>query len=139
MRETMLIFHFLGLAMGIGVSFTHLFLGISRAKIPAPDRKKDLIRAFSLGIMGDIGITLLIVSGLFLMKPYWATLFESHLLMTKLSLVIVLLILLSIIRINSSKALKNQEGELPKIIGKLGKITLPLGVVIIILAVLQFH
>jgi uncharacterized membrane protein len=139
MRETMLIFHFLGLAMGIGVSFTHFFLGVSRAKIPAPDRKKDVIRALSLGIMGDIGITLLVVSGLFLMKPYWPTLLESGLLMTKLSLVIVLLILLTVIRINSSKAIKNQDGELPKIIGKLGKITLPLGIIIVILAVMQFH
>jgi hypothetical protein len=50
-----------------------------------------IFRSLSLAIMGDLGMTSMVVSGLFLMNPYWDGLFEMSLLMIKLGLVIVLL------------------------------------------------
>jgi len=40
--------------------------------------------------MGHIGITMLIISGLYLMTPFWKTLNARPLLITKLILVLVL-------------------------------------------------
>ena len=34
MRETMLVIHFLGLAMGLGTSFGYMFLGMAASKMP---------------------------------------------------------------------------------------------------------
>jgi uncharacterized membrane protein len=139
MREFLLILHLLGLAIGVGVSFTHFFLRMSRSKMNKEEATKDAIRALSLGIMIDIGMTLLIVSGLFLMKPFWAILFDSHLLMAKLSSVIILLVLLVIIRINGNRALKENGGPALKRIKTISNFTLPLAVLIIVFAVLMFH
>jgi hypothetical protein len=137
-REILLILHILGLTLGVGVSFAYLFLGLSRKKMDPEDAKKDAVRSLSLSLMGDLGILLLIGSGLFLMKPYWAVLSTMPLLVAKLSFVAVLIILLLIIKINVAGIKKGHVGKRASIIQKLGKITLPLGIIIIILAVLTF-
>ena len=137
-REIFLILHILGLTLGVGVSFAYLFLGLSRKKMDAEEAQKDAVRSLSISLMGDIGILLLIGSGLFLMKPYWAVLATMPLLVAKLSFVAVLIILLLIIKINVANIKKGKIGKSAKIIQKLGKITLPLGIIIIILAVLTF-
>jgi len=61
----MLIVHLLGLVMGLGTSF-------------------------ALSTMHHLGITMLIISGLYLMSPFWMTLNARPLLITKLILVLVL-------------------------------------------------
>jgi len=138
MREPFLILHLIGLVMGVGVSFTHLFLGISRSKMKPEEAQKDALRSMSLAIMGDIGITLLIVSGLFLMKPHWPVLWDKPFLVAKLSLVLILIGLLIVIRLNAIKLVKKQSAEAAKRIKMLGQFTLPIGIIIIILAVLTF-
>ena len=137
MREFLLILHILGVALGVGVSFAHLILGISRSKMEPEAARKDAMRALSLSLMGDIGIILLLLSGIFLMGPYWSALFSTPLLMAKLALVILLVVLLIVIKINVSK-IKKGNTEAASVLEKLGKFTLPLGIIIIILAVIIF-
>lgn len=139
MRELFLILHLLGMALGVGVSFAHLFLGRARSRMTKEDAQKDALRGLSLVIMANIGITLLILSGLFLMSPYWSILFHSPYLMIKLSLVILLVIALVIINIKMRKAQKMKGGPVLLVIKKLGKLTLLLSVTIVILAVLMFQ
>ncbi|OFY56575.1 MAG: hypothetical protein A2X22_10730 [Bacteroidetes bacterium GWF2_49_14] len=138
MHELLLIIHITGIAMGIGVSFAHMVLGISRSKMTPEEAGKDALRSLSLGILGDLGITFLIVSGLFLMGPYWGALFQMPLLQIKLGLVIVLVILLIMLKIHIRKAVKNPGGSGLKIIQKIGQFTLPLGLTILTLAVVIF-
>ena len=92
MREAMLIIHFLGLAMGLGTSFALMFLGIAGSRMDKEEGKKFALKTFALGTMGHIGLVMLIVSGLYLMTPYWNALSSMPMLLAKLLLVLVLTI-----------------------------------------------
>jgi len=139
MRDIMLIIHFIGLILGIGSGFAFMFLGISSAKMDGPDRTKFMLNTLALSMMGKIGLTLLIISGLYLMTPYWGTLFSNHILMTKLFLVIVLIILMSITMVNGKRAKSNDGGEYLMKMSKFGRMTLITGLLVVIFAVLNFH
>jgi hypothetical protein len=135
----MLIIHFIGLAMGVGTSFAFLFLGIAAAKLPPADRLKFSLQTLSVSRMGHIGLALLIISGGYLMTPYWRSLMNVPLLMTKLALVVILAILIGIIGAYARKALTaDAEMYLGKIAG-LGRLTMLISLAIVILAVYVFH
>ncbi len=139
MREVMLILHFIGLTMGLGTSFAHAFLGIITSKMPADEATKFRLHSLVLSKMGHIGIALLIFSGLYLITPYWKILPSSPLLILKLVLVSILVLLIILINLLSGKAKKgNAEVQLKKM-EQLGKMTLIIGLVIVILAVYIFH
>jgi hypothetical protein len=139
MREVMLVLHFIGLTMGLGTSFAHAFLGIATSKMSADDATKFRLHSLVLSRMGYIGIGLLIVSGLYLITPYWTILPSSPLLMLKLTLVLVLLIILALINSSSKKAGQGDApGQLKKM-EQLGKMTLLIGLTIVVLAVYIFH
>ena len=90
MREAMLILHFIGLTMGLGTSFAHAFLGIAVSKMTPGEAIKFRLYSLVLSKMGNIGMGLLIFSGLYLITPYWNILQTLHLLIIKLALVIIL-------------------------------------------------
>lgn len=139
MHEIMLIFHFLGLAMGLGTSFGFMFLGIASGKMEKEDRMKFQLNAMGLSRMGHIGLTLLVISGIFLMESYWSALPSSPLLIAKLVLVLVLAALIGIITSIGKKARHGDvEAQLKKI-QPLGKIALLTGLMIVVLAVYFFH
>lgn len=138
-RDVALILHFIGLAMGLGTGFAHLFLGLAASKMEKSVADDFHVKALAVDQMGTIGIVLLILSGGYLMTPYWSSLSESPLLMAKLALVVILTILIGML-ISLGKKVKAENGgpALDKM-EKIGKITLPLGIIIVILAVLVFH
>lgn len=138
MREVMLSVHFIGLAMGLGTSFASLFLGMASAKMPPDEAQKFRMNTFVLSRMGHIGLTLLILSGIFLMTPYWSVLPEHPLLITKLVLVIVLAAIVGVISSKVRKA-KNGDASQLKSIPTLGRLGLLTGILIVILAVYIFH
>ncbi len=139
MREAMLFVHLLGLVMGLGTSFAFMFLGIARSKMEKEEGKKFALNTFVLGTMGHIGITMLIISGLYLMTPFWMTLNARPLLIIKLILVLVLTICIILLSIYSRRAKKgNTESNLKKV-ATLGKVSLLSGIVIVLLAVFTFH
>lgn len=73
------------------------------------------------------------------MTPYWSTLGSMPLLITKLSLVGVLLVLVILMDIRWRRAVRNGGGKDLAAIPKLGRLALPVGLLIIILAVSVFH
>ena len=77
MREVMLIF---------------LFLGIKGSKLDKEEAPKFAINTLSMGTMGHIGLAQLIVSGGYLMTPYWRILPAKPVLIAKLALVLILTI-----------------------------------------------
>jgi uncharacterized membrane protein len=89
--------------------------------------------------MGHIGIGLLVISGLYMITPYWKVLLSTPLLMIKLTLVLVLLVLITLITQSSKRAMKGDALAELKKMEKLGKMTLIVGVTIVILAVNIFH
>jgi len=104
MRETMLIFHFTGLTMGLGTGFAHTFLGSIASKMFAEKAIKFRMHSLVLSKMGHIGIALLLTSGFYMITPYWKVLSSMSLLIAKFSLVAVLVLLISLIGIAAKKA-----------------------------------
>jgi uncharacterized membrane protein len=139
MREFMLILHFIGLTMGLGTGFAHAFLGRAVAKMPADEATRFRLHSLSLSTMGHIGISLLVISGLYLITPYWKILPSSPLLILKLSLVLILLVLITLINISAKKAKQGDADVQLKKMAQLGKLTLITGLAIVIVAVAIFH
>lgn len=139
MREAMLVVHFLGLALGVGTSFGFMFLGIAGSKLEQDERAKFAINSSALGRMGHIGLALLIISGGYLMTPFWGALTSLPLLMAKLAMVLILIVLVTLAGIGANKAKKGDAMAELKKIAVIGRLTLLTGVAIIILAVLVFR
>ena len=139
MRDAMLIVHFLGLAMGLGTSFAFMFLGIKQSKLDKEERRKLALNTSILGTMGHIGLTMLIISGLYLMTPFWQTLHARPLLIIKLVLVLVLSITIVFSSIYSQRARKGGSASNLRKLAVLGKVSLLTAISIVFLAVLIFH
>jgi uncharacterized membrane protein len=139
MREIMLILHFIGLALGLGTSFAHAFFDPLISKMEKEEATKFRLQVMILSKMGYAGITLLIVSGIYLILPYWSTLPDNPLLIIKLILVFILCILILFIGRGTQKARQGNTAEHLNKIEPLGKLTLIISVIIIILAVSIFH
>lgn len=139
MREAMLIVHFLGLAMGLGTSFAFMFLGIAGSEMDKEEGKTFALKTFALGTMGHIGLVMLIISGLYLMTPYWGALSSMPLLIAKLLLVLVLTIGVIMVKVYTSRAKRGETESNLKKIASLGKVTLLSGIAIVLLAVLIFR
>jgi len=139
MREAMLIFHFLGLTMGLGTSFGYMFLGIAASKMQKEEALKFTLQSFSLSKMGTIGLVLLVFSGGYLITPFWASLSERPLFIAKLTLLAILIILIILLNIASQKAKKGDfEKQLIRI-KTLGRFSMLTAIGIVILAVLNFR
>jgi uncharacterized membrane protein len=138
MRVAMLIIHFIGIALGVGAGFASLFIGSANKNLSAQERPAFMLRLRSLGYMGLTGLILLIISGGYLATPYWIALESMPFFIAKLCLVVVLLTLAIIMDRHWRKAIKQGGGPNLAAIPKLGKLAFPIGILIIILAVLQF-
>ena len=138
-RKTMLVIHFVGLAMGLGTSFAFMFIGIASSKMEKSEALKFTLNSLVLSRMGQIGLSLLVISGLVLMTPYWSSLLSFPLLMTKLGLVLILGMLIGML---GSAARKAQQGDPEthlKKIPLLGRLSLLTSLTIVVLAVLIFQ
>lgn len=139
MKDVLLIIHFIGLAMGIGTGFAHAFLGSVAARMESKEATKFRLHSLVLTKMGNVGLTLLVISGLSLMTPYWETLPSSPLLIVKLSLVILLVIVITMLNVLGKRAQQSNPEEQFKKMQTLGKITMVLSLSIVIVAVSFFH
>jgi uncharacterized membrane protein len=139
MREAMLITHFLGLVMGLGSSFAFMFLGRAGSKMEKGEGQKFTLNTFAMSRMGHIGLTLLVLSGGYLMTPFWPILSSSPLLIAKLILVFVLLVTVSLLSVYAKRAKKGETEANLKKIASLGKVSLLSGISIVVLAVLIFR
>ncbi|MBL0126063.1 MAG: hypothetical protein IPP83_01120 [Flavobacteriales bacterium] len=135
----MLILHFIGLAMGLGTSFAMLFLGIAGSKLEPAKGREFMLNATAVLRMGQIGIVVLLITGLYLMTPYWASLGEQPLLITKLILFIVLSGLLGVLSSKARKARKGDAETHMKAMVPLGRLILLTALGIVVLAVMVFR
>lgn len=139
MRDIMLIVHVLGVALGVGTSFAFLFMGLSLKNKSKEDADRLLMNLLPLNLMGKIGLTLLIISGGYLMTPYWQIMTNMPYLLAKLGLVVVLTVCIGIMEVYTKKAKQNNGGVYLNKLSGMGRIVLPVGILIVILAVLTFH
>lgn len=134
----MLILHFLGLAMGVGTAFAHAFMGPKIAKLTTEEVVQFNTKTSGLGVMGGVGLVLLIISGVYLLLPFWSVITYMPLLIVKLSLVLLLIILIAIMGSISKKGMKQQSEKHFKIVEMLGKVALLISVSIVVVAVVVF-
>lgn len=139
MRDIMLITHFIGLTMSLGTGFANLFLSMAAAKLEPSERGKFMANTLILMRMGHTGLGLLLVSGFYLITPYWKIMGAMPTLIAKLCCVGLLIVMVSVITILAKKA--QREGN-PAMLMKLkpfGMLNFFLGITIVVLAVLSFH
>lgn len=135
----MLIVHFLGLATGLGTCFAFMFLGIAGSKMEKEAGKKFTLDTSSLIRMGHIGLGLSIISGLYLMTPFWKSLADRPLLIAKLAFVVVLTISISLISVYARRAKSGDtDANLRKFANQV-KLAFITGLLIVTLAVLVFR
>lgn len=134
----MLIIHFIGLAMGLGTSIGFMFLGIASTKMEEAEARKFRVNVLPMSRMGHIGLALLVISGGYLMTPYWGALGSTPLLIAKLALVVVLATLIGLIAVTARKVKAGDAAQYAKI-RPLGQASLLTAVAIVVLAVLVFH
>jgi putative copper export protein len=140
MKDVMLILHFIGIAMGIGTGFAMLFLGMAASKMEKSEAGKFMQKATVLSNMGKLGLVVLIASGFGAIGDRWDLLMGDTYFLIKLGCVLFLAVLVGFIDSYAKKIRKGGDPAvyMPKI-AKIGRITLPLGILIIILAVMVFH
>jgi len=139
MHDLFLFFHFIGLAMAVGTGFANLFLASVAAKLDPVERGKFMSRTFVLARMGQIGLGILILSGLYLITPYWAVLGSMPTLIAKLTCVVLLIVMVSVISMIIRKGQRENNPALFAKLKPLGLINFVIGLTIVILAVLTLH
>ncbi len=139
MRDIMLIVHFIGVAMFVGTGFAFMFLEIGNSKLEKSESVKFTLRTFALSRMGHIGLFLLLISGFYLITPFWQSLGSNLLLIVKLVLVLILSLVIGIMASLSKKALKGDTEKYLKKLEGYSKISFILSLAIVVLAVLVFH
>ncbi|TLX76084.1 hypothetical protein E9993_07690 [Labilibacter sediminis] len=139
MRDVMLIVHLLSIAMFVGAGFSAFVLNKAAKKLDSATIDGYNKISLTLNYLSKTGLTLLILSGGYLMTPYWAILGQMPLLLTKLILVVVVIILLVLLAIYAKKAKQTNDKKYFAKVNNLQFLNLLAGIVIIVLAVLVFH
>ena len=139
MKDFMLIVHLLGLTMGVGTSIGFVFLRRATKGMEKDEALKFTLNSFALSKMGHTGLMLLLISGFYLITPYWKDLSTMPLLIIKLVLVAILMALLGIIGRITRKARQSEPLMHLKKMAFLGPAALLVSISIVVLAVMTFH
>lgn len=137
MYKTLLIIHFIGLAAGLGTSMFMSVLGMTMRGASGMEQGMVNLRAFKAAMLGEIGLTLLILSGLGLVGLNHGYL-QAPLFWSKMVVVAVLAIFLFLLRRTGGR-ISRGELDLAKRMPVLGGIVLLLGLTAMVLAVLAFE
>jgi uncharacterized membrane protein SirB2 len=143
MYDALLMLHFIGLAMGVGTSFSLVTLGRVAATLEPAERAGFFGRVGALSKNGSIGLTLLIATGIGMMLDRGVSVMFQigggafH---TKLLLVVILAGCLGYSQVLRKRAREGKDGgRAMATLPKLGAFMLVLGLAIIVTAVLAFH
>lgn len=141
-RQFLLILHFLGLAMGFSVSFANMVIGAVAAKSAASDKAVLMRIPPAMTRVGDVGLVLLILSGLLMMFNYYGG-FDAFSLLgwpfhVKITLVVVLLGLIGFIHSLMRKA-QSGDAAAGALIPKVGRVAFLTAITIVVMAVLAFN
>ncbi len=139
MRDLFLIIHFLGLAMAVGTGFAGYFLIYSASKLEPAERSGFLAKTAILMRMGQIGLGILILTGFYLMTPFWSTLLEMPMLVAKLAFVALQVIMITIVSLMVKRAKESNDPTIMLRIRPLRMLNFVIGLTIVTLAVLTFH
>jgi uncharacterized membrane protein len=141
MYETLLILHFIGLALGLGTSFAMFTLNLATKDLDPAERGKFMQRASALSRNGSLGLLLLILSGLgiVLYRGFGNVMaWGGGAFHAKLTLVLILCGLVGYMQVTLKKARKTNDPRLMAKLPLLGRIGMLLTISIVVLAVVAF-
>ena len=142
MYGTLLFFHFIGLALGLGTGFAMLTIGIVTKDMPPQEKGPFMLRISALSKNGTLGLALLILTGLGLLfmrgagAVFSATGGYFH---AKLALVVILCGIVGYMQVLMKKAKQPGNAALMARIPKISRFSLLTVIAIVALAVLAFH
>ncbi len=136
--QTLMVVHFLGLAMGLSTGFANMVMAGLIAKA-APNDKAVLSRfAPAMSRVGVIGLAMLWASGVAIVLTRYGTFsILPRPFIAKLTAVVLLTIAVAYINLLMPKAQRGDAAAQARI-QTLGKLTAPLAVIAIIFAVISF-
>lgn len=141
MYLVLLIFHFIGLALGVGASFASVALASAGKELEANERVKFALRTAVLRKNGSIGLGLLILTGLgmFILRgPAEVFRWGGPAFHAKLTLVVIMIGVFGYMQVVGKKVREAGGGPLLARLPKLALAMLLLAVATIVCAVLAF-
>lgn len=135
----MLIFHFLGLVISLGSMMTFLVMRRSCSKVSSTESDYLLHNVRRFLRMSHIGLGIMLITGGYLMTPYWSVLAQMPLLHIKFTIFFLWYGTLIALSIYTKKAFKSQIKLCDPRIGFLSLISVVFGVLAVIMAVSQFQ
>lgn len=142
LHDLLLITHFIGLALGLGTSFSMFTLGLAAKDMTPADRAAFMRRAMVLGRNGSIGLLLLILSGVWLVASQGAAevmAWGGGMFHVKLTLVVILMGVFGYSQMLIRQAKGSDGAAAMARLPMVGRIMLLLSTAIVVTAVLAFH
>jgi hypothetical protein len=136
MMKTFLILHFLGMTAGGGTAMFMALLGLRMHSAGGMEKGMVNLHAFKATILGEIGLVMLIVSGL-AMAALNPALLAAPLYWSKMVMVVLLTVFMAILRRTAGR-LSRGEMALAKKMPGLGIMVLALWLIVVITAVLAY-
>jgi hypothetical protein len=136
--QTLMVTHFLGLAMGLSTGFANMVMAGLVAKAAPPE--KAILARFppAMARIGVIGLALLWISGIaIVMTRYGTFAILPRPFIVKLAAVVLLTIAVAYIHVLMPKAQRGDAAAMARI-QTIGKLTGPLAIIAIIFAVITF-
>lgn len=141
MYETLLFFHFIGLAMGVGTGFANLALAKTMQDLPPEERVKVALRNLVLARNGSIGLLLLILSGIgmTLTRGLAATFaWGGPAFHAKLTLVVLMIGTLGYMQSLIARVKRENGGPAMAKLPVIGRVMFILGICVVLAAVIAF-
>jgi uncharacterized membrane protein len=138
----LLMLHFVGLALGVGASFSLFTLRKASVEMEPAERTKFMLRALSVSKNGSFGLLLLLVSGLgmfFMRGPGAVMAAGGPAFHAKLTLVVILCGVAGYSQVLGKRARQANGGAALAKLPAVGNASLLLGVAIVIAAVIAFQ
>lgn len=139
MRISMLILHFLGLALSMGSMITFLVMRRSCSKVTSSESEHLLNNTKSVLKLSHIGLGIMFITGGALMTPYWSALAQMPLLHIKFTIFVLWYATLIALSVYIRKARRSELKLCNPRIGFLSYISILFGLLAISMAVLQFQ
>ena len=139
MKDIMIIFHNLGIVLTLGSSIFFLIIRKDLYKT-AGEAKDDLYKVIAkYQRMAHIGMSIMLLTGGYLMTPYWSILGRMHMLHVKMLVFVLWLITVILLSIMLRKARTGKGKKCDSRMVRMNYASLTFGVIIIYVAVSQFH
>jgi len=138
----LLTLHFVGLALGVGASFSLFTLRKASAELTLDERSKFMLRALSVAKNGSYGLLLLLLTGLgmfFMRGPGAVMAAGGPAFHAKLTLVVILCGVVGYSQALGKRARDAGGGPALAKLAAVGNVVLLLGIAIVIAAVIAFQ